>query len=169
MAWVRLDDGFADHPKILAAGPFALVAQVRALCYCARHLTDGHLPKSAVKTIFAGLSTLTARQMCLAQLWHKNGSGFIIHDYLKYNPSRVDTLQLREKKVLAGHLGGVAKAIADATSRATARAMAPSRPLPLPVETTTPISGLPVDKSIEHEAKKAAALALLKRAGLTPP
>ena len=45
--WIKLDDRFDEHPKILAAGPMALVAQVRALCYSGRHLTDGHLSEEA--------------------------------------------------------------------------------------------------------------------------
>lgn len=177
MTWVRIDDGFADHPKILKAGPLAIVAQVRALCYCSRHLTDGFLPDDIVMTILSDLSPIKAISMCQAKLWQRVGgrrSGYKVHDYLKYNPSRAETLQLRTTKRLAGQAGGIAKAIADATARAIAAgnpsAMPPS---PTPRTTTskktrtvahaTGSNGTEAGDDLSaHEANKAKARALLE-------
>jgi len=132
MTWVRIDDGFADHPKIIAAGPMALVAQVRALCYCSRHLTDGRISEEAVKTILSGLS-VTADEMLQAKLWQKSNSGYRVHDYLAYNPNRHDTLELRRKKAQAGRAGGQASALARAQASAWRHASedlnSPTRPL----------------------------------------
>src|SRR3990167_4950173 len=106
MSWVRIDDGFADHPKIISAGPIAALIQIRSLCYTARHLTDGFIPRSAVPLLTSGLEHIGIdyggthelaigeqaneidwpRIMILSGLWEENGSGFKIHDYLDYNP-----------------------------------------------------------------------------------
>src|SRR5262245_30525484 len=44
MAWVRIDDGFVDHPKIAAVGAIGAWLQLQALCYANRNLTDGFIP-----------------------------------------------------------------------------------------------------------------------------
>ena len=165
MTWIRLDDGFADHPKIVRAGPLALVAQIRALCYCARHLTDGKFPTTIATRILADLTPLTAADLCLAKLWHRNGKGYVIHDYLAYNPDRVTVAQLREKKARAGHAGGLAKAVADATARATAHARASAMPPSHPIteeQSSTPLP--PVDKSNRQPATVASVLRPLNEA-----
>lgn len=51
MTWVRIDDGFARHPKVVAAGPLAMAMQVAALCYCNRELTDGFVPRAVARTL----------------------------------------------------------------------------------------------------------------------
>ena len=51
MAWVRLADDFYDHPKVLAAGPVAAYVWACGLAYANRYLTDGYLPKAAVRRL----------------------------------------------------------------------------------------------------------------------
>ena len=51
MTWVRLDDGFAQHPKLLSVGALGVAMQVAALCYCNRYLTDGFVPAAAVENL----------------------------------------------------------------------------------------------------------------------
>jgi hypothetical protein len=41
MSWVRLDDSFPEHPKVIALTDAAFRAHVRGLCYAGRFLTDG--------------------------------------------------------------------------------------------------------------------------------
>ncbi len=41
MSWIKIDDQFSDHPKIIEAGPLAGWLYVSSLCYCGRYLTDG--------------------------------------------------------------------------------------------------------------------------------
>lgn len=109
MPWVRIDDQFADHPKIIDVGTIGLAVQVRALCYCARYLTDGFL-KESVGNLLTNpldlppqdpLSDLDPRplieKMVASGLWEKVKGGYMVHDYLKYNPSRKQVLDGREK------------------------------------------------------------------------
>ena len=44
MSWLRIDDTFYDHPKIVAAGPLAVALHVFAMTYASRHATDGFVP-----------------------------------------------------------------------------------------------------------------------------
>jgi hypothetical protein len=49
MPWVRLDEHFGEHPKVLAAGPLAGWLYVMGLGYCNRNLTDGLIPRAMVR------------------------------------------------------------------------------------------------------------------------
>jgi len=79
--WVRLDDNFAEHPKLVKAGPRAGWLHVAALCYCSRQLTDGHVPETALRLLMAGARPLADR-LVEAGLWEVNRDGWNIHDYL---------------------------------------------------------------------------------------
>lgn len=91
MPWVKLDDGFFDHPKALAAGPLGIAMFVAGLCYCSRHLTDGFIPAEAVPRLISLPPKQSARvssDLVRAGLWRTCPGGFIVHDYLEYQPSR---------------------------------------------------------------------------------
>jgi hypothetical protein len=53
VSWVRLDDQFADHPKVTTAGPLAGWLYVCGLLYAARYLTDGFIPTAHVARLAA--------------------------------------------------------------------------------------------------------------------
>lgn len=81
--YVQLDDGFPDHPKIVALSHPAFRAIVEAVCYCHRHQTDGFVPTeraerfgSVDELVDAGLYDRVERR------------GFWVHDYLDWNESR---------------------------------------------------------------------------------
>ena len=44
MSWLKLDDGFARHPKVTALTYKDRWTWMAVLCYCARYRTDGYLP-----------------------------------------------------------------------------------------------------------------------------
>lgn len=104
MAWARLDDGFPEHPKVLAVGPFGLTVFVRALCYSARNLTDGFIPNAATASFtvdFARTSRAAhavdwPARLVAAGLWDMAPGGYLIHDYLAYNPSKEKVLAERK-------------------------------------------------------------------------
>jgi len=85
MAWVRLDDQFTDHPKIAAAGPVAGWVYVSGLCYAARYLTDGFVPET-IALRFAGSSPEVLANLVECSLWDRVNGGYLIHDFLEYNP-----------------------------------------------------------------------------------
>ncbi len=103
MSWVKLDDNYADHPKVVAAGPLAAWLNVAAWCYAARYRTDGFVPYNAVGRL---CDTMTydphdlARRLVEVGLWEAVSDnaydGYRIHDYLQYNPSAADAEATRE-------------------------------------------------------------------------
>lgn len=88
MVWARIDDQFPDHPKVAAAGPLAGWLHVCAICYSSRMLTDGFIPKGQVRKL-ADIENVTevVTALLTAGLWHESPGGYMVHDYLEYNPS----------------------------------------------------------------------------------
>lgn len=99
MAWVRIDDQFTEHPKLIEAGPLGVAMQMAGLCYANRNLTDGMLPAKAVARFMPTVSfdpetgeQITwkdvANRLVQLGIWLEVEGGYMIHDYLKYQPSR---------------------------------------------------------------------------------
>lgn len=78
--WLRLDTEFADHPKVLEAGPDAALAWLRLLSYSVRQGTDGKLPPPIVARETA---ELVDRLIDVGLLDRREGN-VVIHDYLDY-------------------------------------------------------------------------------------
>lgn len=107
MSWVKLDDRYAHHPKILAAGPLAMALDVAAMCHAARHETDGHIPTTALHVVAPFLTRpkamAAAAKLVEVGRWRAVAGGWQIHDFLAYNPSaetraaqRAETEERRE-------------------------------------------------------------------------
>ncbi len=96
MPWAKLDDNFADHPKVVEAGPLAGWLYVTGLCYAARHLTDGFIPQGQVRKL-ADVDNASglAGKLVEVGLWERVEVGYQIHDYCEYNPSAEKVKQER--------------------------------------------------------------------------
>ena len=138
MTWVRLDDTFAEDPRLERAGPLALALNVAALCYCSRLMTDGAIPRSVARRLLelddvdAVVGRLVAEHM-----WEATDDGWRILDYLKTQPSRAHVEQVRTKRAAAGRNGGKQsgasrrnKAEANANQNASPVASTMSNPVP---------------------------------------
>lgn len=88
MPWIRFEDNFPEHPKVLALSDAAFRLHVRAIGYAARHLTDGRVTSAAVRSL-TRRARLTA-ELVIAGLWEAVDDGFRIHDYLAYQPSKAE-------------------------------------------------------------------------------
>ena len=88
MAWVKIDDQFTDHPKVVAAGPLAGWLYVCGLTYCSRYLTDGFIPEAQIRRM-ADIKNpaACASRLVDAGLWIRVDGGYHVHDYLEYQPS----------------------------------------------------------------------------------
>lgn len=106
MPWFRLDDNFDTHPKLVEVGPQAACVFVRGLCYSNRDLTDGVISKAVARELAGGRTKLESALVAVG-LWHLDVGGYRIHDFLDFQPSRADVLEVRAKKAAAGHVGGV--------------------------------------------------------------
>lgn len=93
MAWVRIDDGFWSHPKVIAAGNAAIGLWIKAASYCAQHLTDGFVPDHVVPLL--GGTRTQAQRLLSAKLWQKADGGWVFHDWDDYQLSKEKVLKRR--------------------------------------------------------------------------
>jgi len=94
MGWVRIDDNFADHPKVIGLSDSAFRLYIEALCYSNRQLTDGFIPMA----VYLKLSRDDEADYLIdAGLWESShetitGSsvtnGYAIRSYTEYQPTR---------------------------------------------------------------------------------
>lgn len=95
--WVKVDDGFPEHPKVIEAGRHLgtygrgrviAIWQV-AICYCNRNLTDGFIDEPTVRTwtLYDKRPLDVALVMAGAGLMARVEGGFRFHDYHDYQPS----------------------------------------------------------------------------------
>jgi hypothetical protein len=84
MSWLRVDDGFAEHPKLEALTDRQFRLWAKLLGRCARYRTDGHVPAGILVGIRIKDSDI-ARFKDLGLL-DENGTGVVIHDWSDYNP-----------------------------------------------------------------------------------
>lgn len=99
MGWAKFDDGYLDHPKILEVGPWAELLDMRAVIWCAKYDTDGLVTKVALKRLGREIPKVSTRVRALVDVgrWLVNeGGGWMVHDFLKYNPSKAQREADRE-------------------------------------------------------------------------
>ena len=98
MTWVKLDDAFSQHPKVLSVGPAAAWLYVAALCYCSRLATDGIVPMAALGMLAAiKRPDIEAQRLVAAGLWEDHELGYQVHDYLEYQPSSNEVKATKKK------------------------------------------------------------------------
>ncbi len=107
MPWLKIDDVFTEHPKVLSLSDAAFRVHVHALCYCVRLKTDGVVTQAALRSL-RGTPSL-AKQLVDASCWELHDEGWLVHDFLEYNPSREQLEAERERKQEAGRRGGLAR------------------------------------------------------------
>jgi len=150
MPWVRIDDDFYNHPKVIKAGPLGIAMQVSALCYCNHYLTDGFVPISVIPGLlnldgigmrmwanetFGGGEdaawTMVVEDLINAGLWESCEDGYRIHDYLEYQPSKAQVLADREANAKRQ------EAWKSRKSNAVSNTVSNTAPVPNPVPLST--------------------------------
>ncbi len=90
MTWFKVDDGFPAHRKVVALprGPrrlAAIGAWTLAGAWSSANQTEGRLPQSAVDEF--AVPRQVQSDLVAAGLWRKVDDGYVMHDFLDYNPS----------------------------------------------------------------------------------
>lgn len=126
MTWLRIEDGFVEHPKVIDLSDRAFRLHMAALCHCARNLTDGFLSERALRVTCALTSASRKHVVELRDvgLWLQLETGWEIKDFLDYNPDAQTVKELREKRREAGRIGG--ERSGEARRQANAQANASS-------------------------------------------
>lgn len=158
MPWIKLDDQWMNHPKILRAGRDARDMWLASITWCATYLTDGVFPAGLIPTLaaMAGIDVANcqtfARTLLDVCLWECQDGVYSVHDYLDYNPTKEQSLATSEARREAGKAGGVAKA-SKHPSKLPSKTVAKVCPVPVPHLTT--ITSKDVIPTPESESVKA--------------
>jgi hypothetical protein len=105
-AWVKLDDGFTDHERVLGLSDPAFRLLVTALVWCNARLTDGFVAEAQVPRLVTMRRPMTiVSELLAAGVWHRSMNacghclelrkakgvtapvprgGYLVHDYLDY-------------------------------------------------------------------------------------
>lgn len=139
MTWVKLDDQFPDHPKALACTAEAMWLHICGLCWCARHLTDGHIPRNAVPRLAVVKKPYDcAAELVAAGIWLEVDGGFEVHDYLKFQPSKSQVMSQRDRQRDRQR---------ESRARRSVSASTPTRPDPTRTDRTKDDDGF---QSVDH-------------------
>lgn len=104
MTWLRIDDRAGEDPKLEALSNQAHRLWFRAGCWVASHLTDGFIPADVVPLLAKVKRYQPLVEELLKKppipgkkpLWHAVEGGYVINDYLDYNPSAAQVKAQRE-------------------------------------------------------------------------
>lgn len=98
MAWVRIDDAMPRHPKFVEAGPLAGWLFVSALCYANQYTTDGFISETVIP-VLTSIPDVDAevQRLIRARLFERVDGGYLIHDYLEFQPSADKIKSSREQ------------------------------------------------------------------------
>ena len=135
MAWVKIDDGWLNHHKVLTAratgGWAALGVWAGALTWVNQQRTDGFLPASWVA--LNGASDEIAALVDAGLLVEDaSRDGWRFHDYADYQPTKAELEAQSQQKRSAGRAGG---------KQSASRRQAEVKPVPVP-EPVTPLRGV---------------------------
>lgn len=147
MAWLRLDDHFLEHPKVVGLTDRQLRVHLAVMLYCQRYQTGGAIPRTALSHL--GATPATVSRFLELALWDEQDGLLRVHDFDRYNP-RDPTNAARQKRYREALRNGQSNApvtepvTSDVTvlARAGTRARSPS-PSPSPKEKT---QALPVSQ-----------------------
>lgn len=92
MSWVRIEDGFFRHRKVIDLSKDAKLLFIAGLCHCSDQTTDGFISTASLRLIAASVDVKPQVASLLVDvgLWHKQADGHTVHDYLDYQPSAED-------------------------------------------------------------------------------
>ena len=138
MSWVKHDDNTAHHPKVLSVPPTARWVWFASTCYASRHLTDGFIPRSALKVVTPEATPALAAVLVRAGLWEAVDGGWRVHDYLHFQPTAESVKAKRKADRLRKESSGIPRGASAESNgnpkRSRARDPVPSRPDPDPQE-----------------------------------
>lgn len=200
MVWAKIDDKYAEHPKVVAAGEEAAWVNVKAILWSCRFLTDGFIPEEAAHVLASEkplmspsdggfvqqrapkeprkrphrapeeprfrqiIARLTREFHGRSGLWKPATGGYLIHDFLEYNPSkeaveaerkasRLRQERFRERRngqfgngeetVESQRYGKSGNAVGHGSVTSTPSRPSPSQPSPSPSLSPTPSPARP--------------------------
>jgi hypothetical protein len=112
---IYLENGFPEHPKVIAAGPLAAWLFVAGLGWLKRtKSTDGRIPKGQA-ALLADVPKSAIAKLVDVRLWHDDGDAYLVHEYVIRNAKAIQTSLARSA---AAHAKWAAVAAANASAEA---------------------------------------------------
>lgn len=145
MTWVRFDDQYPIHDKVEDLTDAAYRLNTNAIFWCSRNTTDGFVRERKLTAILprARNHGRLVDELVEAGLWEPIEGGWIVHDYLDYQPSKEKVeadrraaaerqQKWRDKRVSNGVTNGASNGVTNSGSHTT-----PSRPVPVTADAVT--------------------------------
>lgn len=130
MGWAKMDDQRAMNRKMREAGFEARGLDEAAIEQVAHDMTDGFIAEGTVEMLAVAHRCRHWRRLVAVLVkvgrWEPVDGGWMLHDYLEYNPTKAEWEAEKAKKRNAGRRGGQASARARASASARANGQAPS-------------------------------------------
>jgi hypothetical protein len=110
MPWVRFDDIWPLHRKVSGLSDAGYRLASESIFWCARNLTDGRIVEDDLRSVSAAARNGNAvTELVRKGIWHDGAThdcpscprtedGWVIHDYLDYQPSKAKVEAEREAK-----------------------------------------------------------------------
>lgn len=93
MTWLKLDDVYDSHPKLLELSEVQRWRWTRALLYCARHKTAGRISRSVLRELGCNVPRLLE-----LELLDDVDGALEVHDFETWNPPRDPTATERQRR-----------------------------------------------------------------------
>lgn len=137
MPWVKFSDDWYDDGKIAGADPWVIAMWAVGLTWCARNLSDGHIPAGEHRRFLNLYDTFdsegqqvhpdrVADELVRRGSWQAVAGGYEVVNYHRYQPTRDEVLSKREservRKASGRNPGG----------RGKESAQRPDPPVPVP-------------------------------------
>lgn len=142
MTWLKKDDGFPRHRKIRRLSDGAYRLHDTALCYAAHDESDGLIRADDIDEMEHGKRLRRhIPDLVAAGLWDEIDGGWLLHDFLDYNPSHAKqeaerkAARDRQAKARAKRLGIPDPDPDEDVSRRDSRVTSPLVTLPVPGRT----------------------------------
>jgi hypothetical protein len=85
VSWLRIDDGFPRHPKLLQLTRSERYTWVELLCYCAEQRTEGGVPESITNAVRQATTDFLCKAHDAGLLDARDDGTYIVHDWALYN------------------------------------------------------------------------------------
>lgn len=137
MPWTKIDDDFLTNAKVTRLSDAAFRAYALSMVFCSKNLTDGIVDTGSARSFGW---TKRAKELVASGVWEVTDGGWMVHDYLVYNPTREKVLKeradaaARVAKYRAGNGDGsqVGNAVTDVDTNECSNTPSPI-PIPDPV------------------------------------
>ena len=144
MAWLKVDDQFFSNPKAVKAfttDPAALGVWLMCATWSANQMTDGRIPEYVVQ--MWGVKQDAINVLVDAGLWLEDGTeaGWVMKDFLDYNPSRAELEGKRAKESARRNAARPKQRVSTNAARTQQRGADVIGPVPVP-EPVTPLRGV---------------------------